>query len=90
MTILNSLAGPALLMMAGVAAAKPMPTAHEQHQATAEHAANAADQRCCCEDHMRQMMIMKSQMMKQHEQGMRMPVHPQGPTDPPKKDEHQH
>lgn len=74
MQIITLLAAPLLASSAAPAAAQPVSAqpatpGHEQHQSIGKHQVMAAGQHCCCEQMMRDMHKMMSEMMQMH-QGM--------------------
>ena len=99
MKMIALIAGGAVMLAATAVAA---PSAHEQHQASGQHAATASKG---CEPQMQEMMTSMHKMMQQmsemHEQmaqmhqgmgqGMNMPMEHKAPGQSPQQpDEHQH
>lgn len=84
MKLVLLIAAPFLAGAGSAASAQPMPQIHEQHQAAGQHAVAPGDERCCCEEKMREMMKgMMAEMMQKHEGGMMMQM---PPKDAPKPD----
>lgn len=72
---LAAVVAPLLLLASTAIAAQPTASTHEQHQATGQHQATVqphgrpGEKACCCEQMMREMHGMMSEMHKMH-QGM--------------------
>lgn len=79
--------GPLALLVADTAVAQTTTQPHDQHQGTGQHPASKADERCCCDERMREMMMHMMQMHQDqaHPPGQHQKHQPQPPSEQPQK-----
>jgi hypothetical protein len=66
---------PLTMLVASGAAAQSATPSHEQHQAAGQHPVGKAEERCCCDEKMREMMMNMMQMHQGHQNGGRGQEH---------------